>query len=477
MITRFGLSLLVWLSCNFTVLGQVWTGEVNKDLKGLEQRAKAGDPAAMAEYAFHSMRCVGGVRYDQKLIFDYFSRSAAAGDEEGVVGLAHCLAFGVGTERELQECFDLIQEPYERGHPVALKIMGFLYLGEGGILERDEEKYFSLTEAAADKGCVAAVFNLGIEDIVGRFGERDLLKGMNRMRSLHERDVFPMATGYMLYYLRWNRIWDDDEEVYRSCYKLAHKYARMGEPDTLMQVGRCYYGSGEVEKAVAYFAQAATQGSRIAWLRLRDALVSKNIPLKMRMPSGQRQIFALRAYLAGNLASSVVGHSCWLYFSSPEKPESQAMYPRYERDFRNLVRGGATSSHYELGYLYMTADADINPELHREDWAAAHFILGRDASRHALGVLGTMMFESKDRTKEDLPKILACAEISRGRGSGVWGNKTENWKKLQPLLNPEIRKKTKALKANGYPSKEEIQAAQDLLTEAGHLPPSKDSSD
>ena len=74
---------------------QAWKGEVHPDIPALEGKAEEGDPAAMAEFAFHSMRCMGGLKYQPKGIFDYFTRSAVAGNESGKVGLVHYYAFKV----------------------------------------------------------------------------------------------------------------------------------------------------------------------------------------------------------------------------------------------------------------------------------------------------------------------------------------------------------------------------------------------
>ena len=80
--------LVLVLASAMGVQAQAWKGEVNADIPALEAKAQEGDPAAMAEYAFHSLRCLGGVKYQPKRIFDLFTRSAEAGNEEGKVGLA-----------------------------------------------------------------------------------------------------------------------------------------------------------------------------------------------------------------------------------------------------------------------------------------------------------------------------------------------------------------------------------------------------
>lgn len=52
------LALLSLLTAS--VMGQAWKGELHSDLPLLLKKPKAGDAEAMAEYAFHSMRCMGG---------------------------------------------------------------------------------------------------------------------------------------------------------------------------------------------------------------------------------------------------------------------------------------------------------------------------------------------------------------------------------------------------------------------------------
>ena len=127
---------LCFLFCCTTLWGQAWKGEVNAALPALKQKAEQGDPAAMAEYAFHSLRCMGGVKFQPNRIFDLFTQSAEAGNAEGQVGLAHCYCFSVGTMRDVRKAEELIREPFAEGHPVALKVMGYFYFGFHGVKER-----------------------------------------------------------------------------------------------------------------------------------------------------------------------------------------------------------------------------------------------------------------------------------------------------------------------------------------------------
>ena len=174
---------------------QAWKGEVNPDLTALEAKAEQGDPAAMAEFAFHSMRCMGGVKFQPQRIFHFFTRSAEAGHVEGKAGLAHCYCFNVGTVKDLKRAEELIREPFKNGHPVAQKIMGYFYYGKHGIKPMDFAKVKRFNEKAAAQGCVAAQYNLAIGYTQNRPG-KDVERGMNELRAMHEAQIFPMSRSF-----------------------------------------------------------------------------------------------------------------------------------------------------------------------------------------------------------------------------------------------------------------------------------------
>ena len=65
------LAALVLLLVSMPAMAQVWKGEVPDAAKvaAMQKAAAEGDPAAMADVAFLSRYCRGGVKYDPGLIF------------------------------------------------------------------------------------------------------------------------------------------------------------------------------------------------------------------------------------------------------------------------------------------------------------------------------------------------------------------------------------------------------------------------
>lgn len=64
------LAALVWLLVSMPAMAQVWNGEVPDATKvaAMQKAATEGGPAAMADLAFLSRYCRGGVKYDPGLI-------------------------------------------------------------------------------------------------------------------------------------------------------------------------------------------------------------------------------------------------------------------------------------------------------------------------------------------------------------------------------------------------------------------------
>lgn len=196
-----GLALLSW--CPLAT-AQAWKGIPARNLAALKQQAEAGEPAALAEYAHHSLICLGGVEYDQDLILDFFRRSAAMGNLEGQAGLAQAFAFSIGTARNLRKADKLSQQVLttDKGHPVAQMVRGFLSLGYEGIVPKNEEQAFSLLTQAAKKGNLTAEFHLADAYYHGYSVAKDQVEARSLLRALHKKKTFPNASSQLLRMLR-----------------------------------------------------------------------------------------------------------------------------------------------------------------------------------------------------------------------------------------------------------------------------------
>lgn len=262
-----GLALLSW--CPLAT-AQAWKGIPARNLAALKQQAEAGEPAALAEYAHHSLICLGGVEYDQDLILDFFRRSAAMGNLEGQAGLAQAFAFSIGTARNLRKADKLSQQVLttDKGHPVAQMVRGFLSLGYEGIVPKNEEQAFSLLTQAAKKGNLTAEFHLADAYYHGYSVAKDQVEARSLLRALHKKKTFPNASSQLLRMLREKEGGPKEEELYRECYNAVHQFAELGEPDALHELAWCHFRAGDEESALGYFLRAANRGGADAWSTL-----------------------------------------------------------------------------------------------------------------------------------------------------------------------------------------------------------------
>lgn len=463
---------LCFLFCCTTLWGQAWKGEVNPALPALKQKAEQGDPAAMAEYAFHSLRCMGGVKFQPNRIFDLFTQSAEAGNAEGQVGLAHCYCFSVGTMRDVRKAEELIREPFAEGHPVALKIMGYFYFGFHGVKERDLNKVKEFNEKSAAKGCVAAKYNLAIGYTQDR-PEKDVERGMNELRALHDSRSFPLASAYLFKCLREHQIWVDHEEVYQDCVQRISEYAKMDEPSALYRLGVFHEDAGDLENAVGCYAQSAHLGNGNAYYAIwrinhyrRDGEY-RNVWAKNR----DRGNLALRAYQWGTWNPQSLAHAGWeITRVQSSHPQFVKRFPDFEKDAIAALKKGECDLHDVLGRLYCWSKPKNNPEFVKPEWGKAHLLFHTNHTRDSASILSGVFF-SEEKTTENLARGYACSELAAKRGHPRHCSKKHK-DGMKKQMTPEAMKRAEELMEQGYPSDYRFRKeAEDFLIKIGHLPP------
>ena len=117
------------------VMAQVWKGEVPDAAKvaALQKAAAKGDPAAMADVAYLSRYCRGGVKYDPKRIFEYSRKSAKEGNAFGMSGLAYCYMQGCGVDANGQEAYRWAKKSADLKHPCGIYRLGVCYELRSGV--------------------------------------------------------------------------------------------------------------------------------------------------------------------------------------------------------------------------------------------------------------------------------------------------------------------------------------------------------
>ena len=452
-----------------SVNGQAWKGELHSDLVALEKQAKEGDPAAMADFAFHSMRCMGGLRYEPNRIFDYFSRSAAAGNTEGKVGLAHCYCFSVGTLQDVRKAEQLIAEPLQENHPVAEKIMGYFFYGKQGVKERDLAKVAEWNAKSAAQGCVAARYNIAIGYTFGR-PELDVERGMKELLEMHEDRIFPLASGFLLECLRKHQVWDNQDEIAQSCVQKISQYAKLNEPYALYRLGRFHQDASDFENAVAHYAKSAQLGKGDSYLALFALVQAEGRRNRgnIWMRSRDRGNLALQAYKRGAWNSYSLSYAGWEITRMLNSNQSVLkQFPNFENDAIHSLPE-MRSLHDCLGRLYLRAKPGANPRFAKPEWGKAHLIYHSNRSRDASASLSAAYFDSEN-TAENLARGYVCSLHAGRKGhSRHQTQKHRDW--MEKQMTPEAHKRAKELEEEGFPEADKFrEQARELLVKIGHL--------
>jgi len=463
---------IILLLCSSFLRAEAWKGEIHSDLPALKKKAEAGDAAAMAEYAFHSLRCMGEVKFEPKLIFDYFEKSGAQGSDEGKVGLAHCYCFNVGTIRDVAKAEKLIREPFKKKHPVALKIMGYLYYGHHGVKERDLAKVREFNRQSAELGCIAAQFNLGIE-FMREGAQRDVKEGMAIFRRLHDKKLFPMASAELLKGMQKHEVWDDQGGLFRECLDRVKAYAALQEPSALLQLGHYYREAGDSETAVSYFAQSANLGNGSAWFELWRQMKFGGRGEAEGIVWGHDQTLgnlAMRAYERGIFNSDSLFDGAWEITRRSWNKGYQEKLPLLEKEMLRLLEKNCLL-HDTLGRLYLRAEKKKNPKLVRPQWACNHLIFHSHHGWNGRSELARFYSRNKKVTT-NLAKAYACAVSCRKIKGSPWsGDQNRSWVQLQKEMTPEARKLGEQLVEEEFPHGEKHRKkAGDFLRSLGHLP-------
>ena len=76
-------------------------------LTGIVEAAQKGDPDA--QFALADRFCRGHIApKDPQQAFYWYTQCAKSGDVRGLRGLADCYAYGIGTEKDLQQAYALL---------------------------------------------------------------------------------------------------------------------------------------------------------------------------------------------------------------------------------------------------------------------------------------------------------------------------------------------------------------------------------
>lgn len=482
------LVLQLFLFSPSIALAKAWDFSPHPNLPSLKQKAEGGDPAAMADYASHSLRCLGNTPYDQELIFDYFSRSAEAGDIDGVMGLAHCYLFAVGTAPNYQISHDLAEEGVKIDHPVALRLMGELYNHTsqphhspiGQAVKRPFKGDYGTSktffEKSALKGNSEAIFQIAKYHIEPKRGyyPSDRVAGAEELVKLCQQDCHPLAAVTLLELISSPFEKNNTTRNWQFLDKQAQKYCQLGEPRCLYFYAQYQFRKmHDSKKGLEFMLRSAKKGFGPAWLFLADASNRKSKYWRygkvFKTTENTHGRMMVEEYLKGSETTHILNLSSLFIVQNLHEPAYQERLPRLKQDLEKFFRQGFLRKFYHsrMGLLYLGADPEEYPDLHKPERGIAHLLCS--PGRIEVSALSRYFF-SLNPTDENLARGYACAQLCRKKKWDNW-QKIEKWNTHTARMTPAALELARTLSEDQYPQgKKTKKAAQLLLQKVGELP-------
>lgn len=172
-----------------------------------------------------------GVEQSWEKAYEWYRKSAEAGNDRAMGNLAFCYEFGYGVSRDLALAVQWYRKGAEAGNARCMFCMGWNY-AEGNGVERDVQQALAWYQKAAEKGYAKAMYNLGWH-----------------------------------YYNGVGVAQDDQQAVY-----WYQKAADAGHSDAMNNLGECYaHGRGvarDLDRAMALYQKAAECGNIVAEFNL-----------------------------------------------------------------------------------------------------------------------------------------------------------------------------------------------------------------
>lgn len=207
--------------------------------------------------------------------YEKIHKTAEQGNAEAQFLLGKCYAFGLGTEKNMEQAVDWYRKSAEQGNAKAQNNLGNCYLWGEGVDEDYEEAARWFTKSA-EQGRASGQYNLGTLYLSGRGVEKDNRKGVELFLAAAEQ-------GYELAQFDLGRCYDNGWGVLENKEKAFEWYlkaANQGNEDAQYLLGVCYaLGNGTKENretAVYWFKKAAENDQVDAVIALADCYIEGN---------------------------------------------------------------------------------------------------------------------------------------------------------------------------------------------------------
>lgn len=153
-------------------LGTIYLSGIGPERKGVSkekatqyfQLATAqGHIDAQVQLGFLYYMGEGGLPGDKEKAYELFRDAAEKGNSMGQFRLGSMYYYGKGVIQDKAEALRLFKLSAEQDNPRALNELAWLYFnGEPLLVEKDVNHAVDLYRKAADKGCVEAMYSLGL---------------------------------------------------------------------------------------------------------------------------------------------------------------------------------------------------------------------------------------------------------------------------------------------------------------------------
>lgn len=134
--------------------------------------AAAGDPAAMFDLGALHHDKPGATKEDLKTAFDWFTKSADAGEVRAQFNLGVMYYNGTYVKQDYKKAMTWFEKAGNQGNPRAMFNQGVMYYRAEGV-DEDFTKAHRLFTAASLQGFNEAMFNLGVMHAQGQGVETD----------------------------------------------------------------------------------------------------------------------------------------------------------------------------------------------------------------------------------------------------------------------------------------------------------------
>jgi len=262
--------------------------------EALMKKSKAGDLEATVELAHLSLLSQEGVEYDQKFIFETFTKGAAAGNARAHYGLAKCYVLRVGTDRDEKLALKHAQISADKGDPQGIRYLGNCYLYSRGMDKPNTLKGVALLKKSIAMGNPMAEYTYAFYLTRNCKDQKSNREGLKIARSLIERKqpdgMHLMGT---LYHDGSGGLPRDRKQAMKH-YRMA---AALNHPGGLHQVGNMLLQDGKSQEAIGWLVKALNRGSLDSEWALSKIL--RKDP-ELESEPGQWLYYAERAAERGN---------------------------------------------------------------------------------------------------------------------------------------------------------------------------------